>query len=149
MEFPKVRSGRHRYVTDDDLVQIVRKLARIESDARIASILNKNERRTAHGQNWTEMRVCSVRNHHAIPVYREGERQTRGEMSVSEVADVLGVTPTTIFRLIQSKHLPATQACVNAPWILTKSDVEQSMAERDRTSTPSTVDSAQMVLEIQ
>jgi excisionase family DNA binding protein len=149
VEFPKVRSGRHRYVTDDDLVQIVRKLARIESDARIASILNKNERRTAHGQNWTAMRVCSVRNHHAIPVYREGERQTRGEMSVSEVADVLGVTPTTIFRLIQSKHLPATQACVNAPWILTKSDVEQYMAERDRTSTPSTVDSAQMVLEIQ
>ncbi|MHB1743348.1 MAG: recombinase family protein [Acidobacteriaceae bacterium] len=149
VEFPKVRSGRHRYVTDDDLVEIVRKLARIESDARIASILNKNERRTAHGQNWTAMRVCSVRNHHAIPVYREGERQTRGEMSVSEVADVLGVTPTTIFRLIQSKHLPATQACVNAPWILTQSDVEQYMAERDRTSTPSTVDSAQMVLEIQ
>lgn len=149
VEFPKVRSGRHRYVTDDDLVEIVRKLARVESDARIASILNKNERRTAHGQNWTAMRVCSVRNHHAIPVYREGERQARGEMSVNEVADVLGVTPTTILRLIYSRHLPATQACVNAPWILTQSDVEQHMAERDRTSTPSTVDSAQLVLEIQ
>jgi DNA invertase Pin-like site-specific DNA recombinase len=29
VEFEKIRSGRHRYVTDDDLVEIVRKLARI------------------------------------------------------------------------------------------------------------------------
>ena len=31
-------------------------------------------------------------------------------MSVSEVAAVLGVTPTTVLRLIQLKQLPATQA---------------------------------------
>jgi hypothetical protein len=48
-EFPKIRAGRHRYVTADDLVEIVRVLARIEPDARIASILNRNQRRTAHG----------------------------------------------------------------------------------------------------
>src|SRR5262249_9030416 len=40
MEFPKIRSGRHRYITDEGLVEIVRRLARIEPDARIASILN-------------------------------------------------------------------------------------------------------------
>jgi excisionase family DNA binding protein len=148
LEFPKVRSGRHRYVTEHDLVEIVRKLARIESDARIASILNRNQRRTAHGQEWTAMRVCSLRNHHAIPVYSEGERQARGEMSVSEVGDVLGVTPTTIFRLIQSKHLPATQACVGAPWVLSRVDVERYTAERDRATPPPTADSAQLTLEI-
>jgi hypothetical protein len=59
-------------------VEIVRTLARIEPDARIASILNRNQRRTAHGQEWTAKRVCSLRNNHAIPVYREGERQARG-----------------------------------------------------------------------
>ena len=52
VEFPKIRSGRHRYVTDDDLVEIVRRLARIEPDARIASILNRNRRHTARGQGW-------------------------------------------------------------------------------------------------
>ncbi len=46
VEFAKIRAGRHRYVTDDDLVEIVRMLARIEPDARIASILNRNQRRT-------------------------------------------------------------------------------------------------------
>jgi len=147
-EFPKIRSGRHRYVTDDELVEIVRRLARIEPDARIASILNRNRRRTAHGQSWTAKRICSLRNNHAIPVYREGERQARDEMSVSEVAVVLGVTPTTVLRLIQQKQLSATQPCVGAPWILRRADVEQCLAERNQPTTPPTGNSEQLTLEI-
>src|SRR3989449_4229464 len=93
IEFQKIRSGHHRYFTDNDLVEIVRTLARIEPDARIAAILNRNQRRTPHGQIWTAKRICSLRSHHAISVYCAGERQARGEMSVSEAAVVLGVTP--------------------------------------------------------
>jgi len=148
VEFQKIGTGRHRYVTDDDLVEIVRRLARIEPDARVASILNRNQRRTAHGQNWTVKRICSLRNNHAIPVYREGERQARGEMSVSEVAAALGVTPTTVLRLIRLKQLPASQACVSAPWILRRADVERCVDGRNHPATPPTVDSAQLILEI-
>lgn len=148
IEFPKIRSGRHRYVTDEDLVELVRMLARIEPDARIASILNRNQRRTAHQQTWTAKRVCSLRNNHAIPVYREGERQARSEMSVSEAAIVLGVTPTTVLRLIRVKQLSATQACVGAPWILRREEVEQCVARRNQPSPPPTVDSEQLTLEI-
>jgi len=148
LEFQKIRSGRHRYVTDNDLVEIVRTLARIEPDARIAAILNKNQRRTAHGQIWTTRRICSLRSHHAIAVYREGERKDRGEVSVSEVAVVLGVTPTTVLRMIRLKQLSATQACVGAPWILRRADVERYISERNRPATPPTVDLAQLILEI-
>jgi excisionase family DNA binding protein len=148
VEFPKIRTGRHRYVTDDDLVEIVRRLARIEPDARIASILNRNRRRTAHGQSWTARRICSLRNNHAIPVHREGERQDRGEMSVSEAAGVLGVTLTTVLRLIRLKRLPASQPCVGAPWILRGADVERCLAERNQPSPPPTSNSAQLTLEI-
>jgi excisionase family DNA binding protein len=148
VEFQKMRNGQHRYVTDKDLVEIVRRLARIEPDARIASILNRNQRRTAHGEIWTARRICSLRNNHAIPVYCEGERQARSEMSVSEAGHVLGVTPTTILRLIRLKQLPATQACVGAPWIMRRADVEQCRAERSRPATPPTLDSAQLALEI-
>ena len=148
VEFQKIGTGRHRYVTDDDLVEIVRMLARIEPDARIASILNRNQRPTAHGQSWTAKRICSLRNNHAIPVYREGERQARGEMSVSEAAAALVVTPTTVLRLIRLKQLPATQACVSAPWILRSADVERCVAERNHPATPPMVDSAQLPLEI-
>src|SRR5271169_1225801 len=148
IEFPKIRSGRHRYVTDENLVELVRVLARIEPDARIASILNRNQRRTAHEQTWTAKRVCSLRNNHAIPVYREGERQARSEMSVSEAAIALGVTPTTVLRLIRVKQLPATQACVGAPWILRREEVERCVAGRNQPSPPPTADSEQLTLEI-
>ena len=148
LEFQKIRTGEHRYVTDKDLVEIVRALARIEPDERIASILNRNQRRTAHGEIWTARRICSLRHHHAIPVYCEGERQARSEISVSEAGEILGVTPTTILRLIRLKQLPATHACVGAPWIMRRADVERCMAERNQPTTPSTSDSAQSVLEI-
>jgi len=148
LEFQKVRAGQHRYVTDDDLVEIVRLLARIEPDARIASILNRNQRSTAHGQSWTAKRICSLRNNHRIAVYREGERQSRDEVSVSEAAVVLGVTQTTILRMIRLKQLPAIQACQGAPWVLRKADVDLCVAKRKVPATPPTEDSAQLALEI-
>ena len=148
VEFQKIRTGEHRYVTDKDLVEIIRVLARIEPDERIASILNRNQRRTAHGEVWTAKRVCALRNRHGIPVYREGERQARSEMFVGEAGKVLGVTQTTVLRLIRLKQLPATQACAGAPWVMRRADVERCMAERNRTATPATADSKQLALEI-
>ncbi len=149
LQLQKLRNGQHRYVTDTDLVEIVRALARIETDARIASILNKMGRSSAHGQAWTARLVCSLRHNHSIAVYKEGERQARGEMSVSEAARMFGVTPTAVLRLIRLKQLPAAQVCSNAPWILHKADVDQLSANRSRRGTPQTVDSNQLILEIQ
>jgi len=123
-------------------------LARIEPDARIASILNRNRRRTAHGQIWTAKRVCSLRNNHAIAVYHEGERQARNEMSVSEGAAALGVTPTTVLRLIRLKQFAGDASLWGCPWTLRREDVERCVAERNQPPTPPTVDSAQLILEI-
>ena len=148
VEFQKIRTGEHRYATDKDLVEIIRVLARIEPDERIASILNRNQRRTAHGEVWTAKHVCAVRNHHGISVYRQGERQARNEMFVGEACKVLEVTQTTVLRLIRLKQLPATQACAGAPWVMRKADVERCTAERNRTATPATADSKQLGLEI-
>jgi DNA invertase Pin-like site-specific DNA recombinase len=149
VEFQKIRAGEHRYATDKGLVEIIRVLARIEPDVRIAAILNRNQCRTAHGEVWTTTRICSVRNHHAIPVYREGERQARSEMSVGEASDFLGVTSSAVLRLIRLKKLPATQACVGAPWIMRRADVERGKAERDtRTrAAPPTANFKQLTLE--
>ena len=149
VEFRKIRTGQHRYVTGEDLIETVRALARIEPDARIASILNRSQRRTAHGQNWTAKHVGSLRNHHAIAVYHEGERQERGDMSVSEAAVVLGVTSTSILRMIRLKQLPARQPCANAPWMLHRADVERCHTERNGVATPPTLDSRQLTLGIQ
>jgi hypothetical protein len=140
LTFEKQRTGRHRYVTADDTVELIRKLARIQPDSMIASILNRLERRTAHGQSWNAKRVCSIRQHHAIAAYVDGERQARDELTVRETARILQIPEGSVIYLIKTRRLPATQACVKAPWILLKQDVDAYLvapcAKRPRESDP-------------
>ena len=149
LSLTKTRVGQQRYVTDAESIELIRSLARIQPDAMIASILNRIGRHTAHGQSWNARRVCAMRYHHGIEVYREGERQARGELTVSEVASMLNVTETTVLRMIRQKRLPATHACANAPWVLLKEDIEEYVAVSDRTEGPPTANPNQLVLDIQ
>ncbi len=149
VQFQKVRTGQHRYVTDTDTVELICSLAKIQPDPMIASILNRIRRRTAHDKAWTARRVCALRNNHAIPVFNEDDRQARGELTVSEVAMILSVSTTTVLRMIRHKRLPATQACPNAPWVLRKDDVDSYLAASDTSKSPQTANSNQLVLEIQ
>jgi len=142
----KAPTGRHRYATDTDTIDLIRSLARIQPDSMIASILNRMGRRTAHGQSWNSKRVCSTRHHHAIEVYREGEREARGELTVSEVALLLRVTDTTVLRLIHQKRLPATQVCANSPWVLLKDDVAKFLAAFRNAEAPQTRNPSQLKL---
>ena len=115
----------------------------------IASILNRMRHRTAHGESWNSTRVCAVRNRHAIEVYREGERQTRGEMTVSEVASLLRVTDTTVLRMIREKRLPAIQVCLNAPWVIRKDDVDNFLVAWSQAASPQTGNQNQLTLSFQ
>ena len=124
LQFPRTRGGQHPYVSSSEAVELTRSLATIQPDSMIASILNRMNLQTAHGQSWTAMRLCSIRHHHGIERNREEDRQARGELSVSEVAALLDVTPPMVLRMIRQYRMPATQVWANAPWILLKRDVE-------------------------
>jgi hypothetical protein len=149
LRFDKNRAGKHRYVMDTDMIELIRSLARIQPDSMIASILNRMGRPTPHGQTWTAVRVCATRNNHAIGVYREGERQARGELSVSEVAAILSVTQTTVLRLIRRQHLLAIQACLNAPWIVRQEDLDRYLVANRLAGRPQTANPNQLSFEIQ
>ncbi len=149
LQFQKVRTGQHRYVTAADTVELIRSLSRIQPDAMLASILNRMGRRTAHGHTWTARRVCAVRNNHGILVYREGERHERGERTTREAAAILGVTPATVLRMIRRQRLPATQVCANAPWILREEDIDRFLADSRSSNSPQTANPNQLVLETQ
>ena len=149
LEFQKVRTGQHRYVTAADTIELIRSLATTQPDPMIASVLNRLGRRTAHNQTWNARRVCSIRNHHAIPVFRKGERQARGELTVKEVAALFDVSSTKVLRMIRSGQLPANQVCANAPWILHRKDVDAILGASTSSGRPETANSNQLVLEIQ
>ena len=148
LAFQKNKTGQHRYAAPADIVELVRQLARVQSDQGIVSILNRLGIRTGRGHTWTEVRVRSFRDTHAIAVYVEGERRARGELTMEEAATMLGVSTETIRRLIAQKQLPAKQACRSAPWIIEHAEVEKLMPQSAE-SGPHTKNLDQLLLELQ
>src|SRR4029453_9791772 len=69
------RRGQNGAQTSKDVVQAVRILARICSDATIAGILTRSGLQTGRGNRWTKERVTSLRSHNNIPCHT-AERQT-------------------------------------------------------------------------
>jgi len=138
----KNRSGQHRWSTDADVIELTRALARLMPDKLIAAALNRAGKTTGRGNGWTQSRVCSLRNGHGIEVYREGERQEHGEVTLDEAAEVLMLSPSSVRRLISEGLLPAAQFCKGAPWIIRVVDLERgevieaANARRQRTPPP-------------
>lgn len=148
LRFAKVRIGQHRFATDTNAIELVRGLARQQPDAMIASILNRNGSRTAHGERWTARSVCSLRHRHAIDVFVAGEWHSRGERTIDEAATFLQVTPTTVIKWIRAGRLAARQLCAIAPWALRESDLESFKTTLAQTPSSRPANTAQLALEI-
>lgn len=149
LEVAKNGSGEHRWKTDIAIEQIIRALARLMPDARLAGLLNRLGKRTAKGFAWTRNRVCTFRNDHQIEVYVEGERQARGEITLHEAADQLGVSPITVRRLIQRHILSATQVCFGAPWVIQQDDLARPAVQKALRETPQRVNDQQTAIPFQ
>ena len=94
------------------------------SDKQIAAQLNRMGIKSAKGHNWTRVRVGNFRKSNTIANYIPGERQARGELTIEAVAQKLGVSYSTVQRMIRGKQLPARQVCPGAPWIIDAKDVD-------------------------
>jgi excisionase family DNA binding protein len=121
----KNRTGQHRWTTDVEVQALITQLARQLTDGTIASLLNRLGHRTGKGHTWTEMRVRSFRGDHRIAVYKAGEREARGELTLEQAADALGASKMTVLRMIGAGVLQATQACKGAPWVIKAVDVQR------------------------
>jgi DNA invertase Pin-like site-specific DNA recombinase len=120
------RPGQSRWATDEEVVDLVRALARQMPDEAIAALLNRLGKSTSHGNSWTRGRVCSLRHQYGVAIYRDGERAERGEATLDEAASTLTVSTSTIRRFIAEGILPATQHCKGAPWTIQQADLERA-----------------------
>jgi DNA invertase Pin-like site-specific DNA recombinase len=149
IEFITTKTGKHRWSTSEDMITLVRELARVQPDQGIAAMLNRLGKRTAHEHTWTEARVRAFRNDHGIAVYGERERRERGELTLEETAKVLDVSTMTVRRLIERKILPAQHACIGAPWIIQHDDVQRIAAMPAFGLGPRTADVDQITLQFE
>jgi DNA invertase Pin-like site-specific DNA recombinase len=127
----KNKVGRTRWAVEADVVDLVRVLARQLPDLAIAAILNRSGKLTGRGATWNRSNVCGLRNTNGIPIYREGERAERGEVTLDEAADVLSVSRATAWRMVSSGVLPARQLCTGTPWIIQLADLRRDDVRRD------------------
>jgi hypothetical protein len=114
LQVRKNEPGRHRRCTSLEAIDVIRRMAGQFPDEQIAATLNRLRLETGSGNTWTELRVRSARNYHAWPAYDAS--RPRDTVTLQDAAHHLGVSPTTVRRLISEQHLAARQVVPCAPW---------------------------------
>jgi hypothetical protein len=119
---PKIR-------TDEDTIDLIRRLAVHYPDAVIAGILNRQHRTTARGMSFTASRVASLRTHWHIPRHQPGGNDpAEGEpLNVTAAARELQIAPSTLLRWLNDGFIAGEQVTPGAPWRVRLTDQLRGM----------------------
>ncbi|MBV9448852.1 MAG: recombinase family protein [Streptosporangiaceae bacterium] len=109
--------------TDEDTIELIRRLAAHYPDPKIAGILNRQGRRTARKLSFTASRVQSLRHHWDIPTYQPSDDPQEGELlTVADAAQTLGLAPSTLHRWLGEGFIAGEQITPGAPWRIRLTD---------------------------
>lgn len=109
--------------TDEDTIALLERLAAHYPDATIAGILNRQGRRSATGERFTQIIVGGLRRYRGIPAYRPPSEPADGELlPVGKAADALGVAASTIHRWLDDGFIAGEQDTPGAPWRIRVND---------------------------
>ena len=138
MDMPLTNTGGHFRATDEDTIDLVRRLAPHYDDTTIAMILSRQHRRTGTGLPFTKSRVKSLRVSRDIPAHQPPETVSDDDkdavvVTVAEAERLLGVGKATIYRWLRDGFLTGEQLTVNAPWRIR---IDQAIRDRIRPSVP-------------
>lgn len=118
----KNATGHHGRRTDHKVVEIVRELAKVFQDNRIACNLNRLGYRTGTGLGFDPSRVRSLRNQYSIPAFNVQERSW---VTLEEAARTLSVSTTFVRSLLRRNILEGQQIVPQAPWTIRAQALEQ------------------------
>ena len=103
--------------TDENTIELVRRLAHHYNDELIAGILNRQGRKTASGEPFTLNRVGNLRRYWKIPRYEQSKDSSQGELvNLDQAATMLGVVRSTLHRWINEGIIAGEQLTPGAPW---------------------------------
>jgi DNA invertase Pin-like site-specific DNA recombinase len=142
----KNRRGQTRWAVEPETVDLIRACARLMPDKAIAGMLNRTGKRTGRLNGWTQSRVRGFRNTHGIAVYVDGEWAARGEVTLTEAARILDLSPMTVLRRIRAGIIPAEQYCKGAPWVIKRRDIENQPRAKTERKGPSSSNPDQQTL---
>ena len=103
--------------TDEDTIELVRRLSVHHSDSVIAGIVNRQGRRTAHGDRFTANKIGNLRRYWNIPRFDPTLTPQEGILvTVQKAAEMLGLAPSTIHRWLSDGFIAGEQITPGAPW---------------------------------
>ena len=103
--------------TDEDTVELLRRLAAHHPDTVIAGVLNRQGRKTARGESFTADRVGNLRRSWKILCYQLPSTPAQGELLTVEAAALqLGVAASTLLRWLNDGFIGGEQVTPGAPW---------------------------------
>jgi len=103
--------------TDEETIELMRRLAVHHPDAVMAGVLNRQGRKTARGESFTASRVASLRTHWKIPRYQAPAKSPEGKLlTVDAAAKDLGVAASTLLRWLNDGFIGGEQVTPGAPW---------------------------------
>jgi len=103
--------------TDEETIELMRRLAVHHPDRVIAGVLNRQQRKTAGGESFTANRVASLRISWKIPCYQAPSQPRQGELlTVEAAAAQLGVAASTLLRWLNDGFIGGEQVTPGAPW---------------------------------
>jgi len=109
--------------TDEDTLELIRRLAVHYADATIAGILNRQGRKTARGQRFTANQVGSLRRYRAIPRHEPTPDPQEGQLvTVAGAAEILGMAASTLHRWLADGFIAGEQITPGAPWRIRMTD---------------------------
>ena len=109
--------------TEQDTIELVRRLAVHYPDAVIAGILNRQGRKTARGDRFTVNKVGNLRRYWKIPRFKATKAPCDGELvTIKKAADILGVAASTVHRWLTDGFVAGEQITPGAPWRIRMTD---------------------------
>jgi len=103
--------------TDEDTIDLVRRLAVHHPDAIIAGVLTCQGRKTATGERFTTDKVGNLRRYWKIPRYEPPSTPPEGELlSIGAAAKRLGLADSTLHRWLNDGFVAGEQVTPGAPW---------------------------------
>jgi DNA invertase Pin-like site-specific DNA recombinase len=112
----KSETGKHRYCTSLEAIDVIRKMAGKFPDEQIATTLNRLRLRTGADNAWNEHRVYSVRHHHSLPAFDASQSSSSEYVTLEQAARRLDLSPPSVRKMIELKILTGHQIVECAPW---------------------------------
>jgi DNA invertase Pin-like site-specific DNA recombinase len=123
VDVPLPRSRPATIRTNEETLDLVRRLATHYPDTVIAGILNRQGRTTARGHRFEANRVAHLRNHWGIPCFQRKPETVEGDvMTIAAAAAVLNVAPSTLHRWLNDGLIAGEQVTAGAPWRIRMTD---------------------------